>query len=96
MIDVIKKNVKTSISIASVTSLIAFGGAMMQIADYRYALASDARQVQSTINSHMEQELEDSIMIINMKQNGATQAQIDAALKSKYEARLRAMRDAKK
>lgn len=95
VIDVLKKHAGKSISIGTIVLLIVFGQAMIQYGDTRWTLAAEAQQDRQTVQTHIETELEDNIMIINMKQAGSTQAQIDAALKAKYEARLRALRNKK-
>jgi hypothetical protein len=91
--EVLTKHAGKSISFGTLAVALVIAQAIIQYGDTRWCLADDADQVENTIEQHIETELEDNIMIINMKQAGSTQAQIDAALKSKYEARLKALRD---
>ena len=92
LLELLRAHAGKSVSIGVLAGIFAVGMFVVQWGDSHYTLAADTAQVQQTINNHMVTELEDNIFIITMKQNGATEAQIEAALKEKYEKRLEALR----
>ena len=91
--EILTKHAGKSISLGTLAVALVIAQTIVQYGDTRWSMAAETQQTQQVMESHIEDGLEDSIMIINMKQAGATQAQIDAALLKTYEARLQAMRD---
>jgi len=92
VMEILKNNQGKSISIGMLALIIMVWQGLVQFGDSRWSLAADTKQIQQQINDQQIDDLEDRLMVINMKRAGATQEQIDAALKEKYEARLNAIR----
>ena len=60
-----------SISITSLFLLVVFGAAVIKAGDYRYCLASVAQQQQR----YMISDMEDKLLIIDLKKKGLTEEQ---------------------
>ena len=85
----VSNNAGKTITIASVVAVFGFYTALTQVLDQRYALAQDVNKNQQRIETYMKNDLDDKILIIDMKKGGSTEEQIEEALKQRYLRRLK-------
>ena len=88
IVETVKKNLKTTVTITSVVAVLGFYTALTQILDQRYALAEDAIQTQQMMTVYMRQEMEDKIFIIELKEQRNEATDVDMAMKERYKRRL--------
>lgn len=90
--EIVKNNVGKTISIASVVAVVGLYSALTKVLDDRYCLASEAQQTQQTMVNWMEQDLEDKIFMIEMKESKGVATDEDRAMKQRYIRRLEKLR----
>jgi len=88
LLEILKAHPGKSISISTLTFILVLGAAAIKAGDERYMQYKAGEQIQMTLQQHQVQELETQIFILSLKEKGATQEQIDAALKERYERML--------
>jgi hypothetical protein len=88
LIALLKENAGKSVSVGVIVSLVMLGLGAKELLDERYALASEQEQVQRSINDYKRDQIEDQLLIWKMKEEGASEEAINAALKEKYLRRL--------
>jgi hypothetical protein len=84
----VSNNAGKTITIASVVAVFGFYTALTQVLDQRYALAEDVSKNHQKVQTYMKQELDDKILIIDMKKAGNSEEQIEEALRERYLRRL--------
>lgn len=84
----IKQNAIKSVSIASAVAMLGLYTAVITVLDERYALAEDARDIQQEVQQIRKDDLEDKLLVIEMKEARGDATDIDKALKERYIRRL--------
>ena len=92
--DIIKLLKDCGIKSVSIGAIIGFIGCVAVVfagGDYRYMQKSEGQRIQLT----QQYEIEDRLLVMDLREQGMSQAQIDAILKKRWEARLEAMNSGK-
>ena len=93
--DFVKKNAGTSLSVATIISVIGGYTLLLQHLDARYCLAGDAQQTKQLMVGYMERELQDKIFLIDLKIQKGTATEEDRAMKDRYKDALNEVRKQK-
>jgi len=95
ILELFKNSPVKSISITTLLFLAIFGVSIVKAFDYRYMQLAAGEQIQQTLDHDKRERLELEIFILKLKAEGATQEQIDAALKERYEKMLEDLKSGK-